>query len=300
MKQTILLASRGVRLGLTLLAVLSITVFCASKAKAAPTPTPITSSACNNNITAPGAYKLEADIGPCAPGDIGIWISASNVTLYLNGHTLNGSTVPENCDGLVGVFVASIDETTLIKDVNVIGPGKMTNWQIGLDSTHSTKSSVSFTKVTANCSASIASYGITVDGATSKWTFLGNVVDEPGINSAGIDLAGSGHYIAGNSVNDTLAIFDCTDCVLFGNFASHDSGGIYVSGGSNNQIVANTTESNTGYSGILLTGGTTGNLVSLNRSLNNSPYDMEDDSPNCGTNKWLRNSFKTANETCIH
>jgi parallel beta-helix repeat protein len=283
---------------LTLLAVLSISLFCASKAKAAPTP--ITSSACNNFITASGAYILQTDIGPCAPGDVGIWISVSNVNLYMNGHTLNGSTVPGNCDGSVGVFAASFDETTVISGVNVIGPGKMSNWQIGLASTHSTKSSVSFTKVTADCSAPVNSYGIVVDGTTSRWTFLGNVVQEPGNTSAGLDLGGSGHYVAGNSVNDTLEIVDCTGCVVFGNFATNDSGGIYVSGGSNNQILANTTENNTGFSGILLTGGTTGNLVSLNRSLNNTPYDMEDDSPGCGTDKWERNTFKTANKTCIH
>jgi len=42
------------------------------------------------------------------------------------------------------------------------------------------------------------------------------------------------------------------------------------------------------------------NLVSLNRSLNNTSYDMEDDSPGCGTDKWVRNKFETANESCIH
>ena len=302
MKRTVLHAIRSARPGLTLLAVLSITLFCASRAKAAPIPppTPITSSTCNDFITASGAYILQTDIGPCAPGDVGIWISVSNVTLYLNGHTLNGSTAAESCDGFVGVFAASFDETTLISGINVIGPGKLSNWQIGVESTHSTKSSVSFTKVSADCSASVDSYGISIDGTTSQWTLLGNVVQEPGINSAGLVLGGRGHYVAGNSVNDTLEIIDCTDCVVFGNFASSDSGGIYVSGGSNNQILANTTENNTGYSGILLTGGTTGNLVTLNRSLNNTPYDMEDDSPECGTDKWLRNNFKTANETCIH
>jgi len=52
--------------------------------------------------------------------------------------------------------------------------------------------------------------------------------------------------------------------------------------------------------GIWPTGGSTGELVTLNRSLNNTLYDMEDDSQGCGTDKWESNTFKTANETCIH
>lgn len=61
-----------------------------------------------------------------------------------------------------------------------------------------------------------------------------------------------------------------------------------MDGGSNNQILANTTENNIGYPGVWLTGGTTGNLVSLNTSLNNTPHDMQDDNPACGTDKWAR------------
>ena len=303
MKRTFWLAIRNVRPGLTLLAVLSITLFCTSAAKAStPTPTPITSSACNYFITASGAYILQTDIGPCAPGDVGIWVTVSNVTLYLNGHTLNGSTVPANCDGFIGVFVASFDETTMVTGVNVIGPGVMKDWQYGFASTHSTKSSVSFTKTTAACVAPATgiSFGLSVDGSTSQWAFLGNVVQEPGNSSAGMALGGNGHYVVGNRVNDSLVLIKSSNSIVSGNFANNNSGGIQVYGGSNNQILANTTENNSGGPGIILNGGTTGNLISLNTSLNNTPYDMEDDSPACGTNKWELNKFKLANQTCIH
>jgi parallel beta-helix repeat protein len=301
MEQTILLAFRSMRTGLTLLALLSLTFFCTSTAKAAPTPvTHIISSACNYEIAASGDYKLDTDIGPCAPGEDGILIYASDVTLHLNGHTINGSNVPGNCDGYIGIFVSSANQPTNITGVNVVGPGVLSNWQIGFGSSYSAKSSVSFTKVTANCAAPISSFGFIIDGTTSRWILLGNVVDEPGENTAGFGVSGKGHYVAGNRVDDTLEVVDCSNCIVFGNFASNDSAGIYVYGGSNNQIVANTTENNTGYSGILLTGGTTGNFVSLNRSLGNTPFDMEDDNPGCGTDKWDRNLFKTANERCIH
>ena len=108
MEQTILLAFRTMRTGLTLLAVLSLTLFCTSNAKAAPTPvTHIISSACNYQIAASGDYKLDTNIGPCAPGEDGIQVLASDVTLHLNGHTINGSNDPGNCDGSIGIFVSS-------------------------------------------------------------------------------------------------------------------------------------------------------------------------------------------------
>lgn len=300
MERTIPFAIRSVRSGLVLLALLSLTLFCTSTVKAGSTPaTAITSSACNYPIAASGDYMLETDIGPCAPGEDGILIYASDVTLHLNGHTINGSAVPENCDGSIGIYVSSANAPTNVTDVNVVGPGTLSNWQIGFASSYSNKSTVSFTKVAAECAEPISSFGFIVDGTTSQWILLGNEVHEPGENSAGFGLSGSGHYAAGNSVDDTLEVVDCSECIVFGNFASDDSGGIYVDGGSKNQIVANTTENNTGASGIWLTGGTMGNVVSLNRSLGNTPYDMEDDSAGCGTNRWDRNTFRTANETCI-
>jgi parallel beta-helix repeat protein len=304
MKQTILLAIRSARPGLPLLAVLSITLLCTSPAKAATIP--IKSSACDNFITAPGDYTLETDIGPCGPGDIGFLIFASNVTLHLNGHKINGSAVPGNCDGTIGILVSaeftdpsSITNTT---GVHVVGPGTLSNWQQGFQANLSSSSSLSLTKVTANCAAKF-SFGIIIDA--SQWTLLGNTVEEPGDNSEGILALGNGNYIAGNSVNDSLVLYDGNNNIVFGNFASNNSGGIVVAGGGDNQILANTTDNNNGGPGILLTedgagSSTTGNLVSLNRSLNNTPYDVEDDNPGCGTDKWVRNNFKTANESCIH
>lgn len=325
MKRTILLAMRSARPGLTLLAALSITLFCASAAKAANT-IPITSNACNYNITAPGDYTLESDIGPCGPGDAGILIilAGSNVTLHLNGHTINGSAVPENCDGAVGILAIGLGFPN-ITGVHVIGPGTLSNWQLGFFAESTSSSSVSNTKVTAHCTATTINpnnnLGFFLDPSTSQWTLLGNVV-EAGDNFTGIVVEGNGNYIAGNRVNDTivfdgssnnyisgnnvngtsLVLIDSSNNVVFGNFAINDSdgSGIFDFGGSGNSIISNTTVNNKGGPGIWLTGGSTGELVTLNRSLNNTPYDLEDDSPGCGANTWQRNTFKTASQPCIH
>jgi len=303
MKRTVLLAIRTARLGLTLLAVLSITLFCTSPAKAAA-PIPITNSACGvgggNFITAPGDYILETDRGPCGPGDFGLVSVASNVTLHLNGHTITGSAA---CDSKSGILVGHFYGAPDTSGVHVIGPGTLSNWQTGVEVNHNSSSSVSLLKITANCGATLT-LGFFFGSDSSRWTVAGNVVQEPGDSSAGILMFGSGNYIIGNRVNDSIDLVDSSNNIVSGNFASNNSGGIGVFGGSNNQILHNTTDNN-GAAGILLTSGstgnpTTGNIVSLNTSLNNTPYDTEDDSPDCGNDKWVLNNFKTANESCIH
>jgi parallel beta-helix repeat protein len=313
MKSVFLHAIRNVRPGRFLLAVLAITLVCASAAKAAPVPPPIkiTSSSCNYVILDPGVYSLETDIGPCGPGSYGIVIEASNVTVYLNGHTLNGSAVPENCDGVVGInpflnFFGGGPST----NVNIVGPGNIENFQYGVEAVFTSNSSASFLKITSNCaqlqsnSGFYPSFGFYIDYSASNWTLLGNEVHMPvttgagGVDAAMIIFSGD-NYIAGNSVNDSIWLFGSVN-VLFGNFFSNGRSGIQLYGASNNQIIANTTDNNSGNNGIWLDAGSIGNLVTLNRSLHNTPYDMEDDSPGCGTNKWVRNNFKTANQACIH
>lgn len=79
---------RRCTVGLALVSMLSGTVFVSTAGAAKETvvtgcsPEPFT-------ITAPGAYALAADLGPC-PGD-GIVVRADNVVVDLRGHRLHGS-----------------------------------------------------------------------------------------------------------------------------------------------------------------------------------------------------------------
>jgi len=71
--------------------------------------------------------------------------------------------------------------------------------------------------------------------------------------------------------------------------------------GSNNEVHANTTDNNIGLNGIWAPLGSTGNNITGNTSFNNAPFDMDDDNPNCDSNKWEGNRFNTTNQpSCVH
>src|SRR5207302_1106108 len=53
--------------------------------------TTITPTTCPFHITQPGNYDLGGPVGPCPSGVNGIDIEASNVTLHLNGFSINQS-----------------------------------------------------------------------------------------------------------------------------------------------------------------------------------------------------------------
>lgn len=318
MKWNVFVAIRRARLGLTL-AALSITLLWASPAKAGTTKI----NTCGFTITTSGVYTLGTNLGPCA-GD-GIDIYASNVTLLLNGHTISGAT-SGNCNDSYGINVLGTSSVPLSR-VNVLGPGTISNFYIGVVASYSAGGSVSFTTVTAPLAGcppvGTSSYGLYMY-ASSHWTLLGNVVRESGLYSVGIYVQldasqspegmDSDNNVIGNNVNDSIYLQDNNKSNILANTASNNYGGIVVLGGSNNNIDANTTKNNDGAgcsitigcSGIWLTADSnvppvyaTGNNIAGNTSFNNLPYDMEDDSP-CGSNKWEFNHFKTANESCIH
>jgi len=316
MKWNVLVNIRMARLALTLLATLSITLLWASPAKAGTT----TINTCGTTITKSGVYTLGTNLS-CASGVDGIDITASNVTLLLNSHTISGAT-SGNCNISNGIFVDGPS------GVNVVGPGTISNFVIGFFVENSAGGSVSFTTVTAPLAgcppAGTISHGFETR-FSSNWTLLGNVVREAEQYSGGIDVffdasqtpvgMDSHNNVIGNNVNDSITLLDNNKSNIIGNTASNNYGGIFVLGGSNNNIAANTTNNNVAAcsgsvlvcsgDGIALTSDlngvpTSGNNVDGNTSFGNSPYDMEDDSPDCGTDKWEGNHFKTANVPCIH
>lgn len=91
-------------------------VLCGGQALANP-PTPVT---CGSVITAPGEYYLASD---CAGQ--GITISASNVYLKLNGHTMDGGP-----GGFIGLDVLPAGPS--VSQVHIEGPGTITHYQYGI------------------------------------------------------------------------------------------------------------------------------------------------------------------------
>jgi parallel beta-helix repeat protein len=114
--------------------------------------------------------------------------------------------------------------------------------------------------------------------------------------SYGIILRGSDNDLVRNNVSDTISV-DSDNNVIVNNTASDNGGGIFVEG-SNNDIHANTTNDNFSSNGIWVFLGS-GNNITGNTAQNNVPFDLDDDNPNCGTNKWEGNKFNTANQSCI-
>ena len=75
--------------------------------------------------------------------------------------------------------------------------------------------------------------------------------------------------------------------------------GIFVSPNSNNNLINGNTASNNGTAGIAVFVIAQGNLIVGNTAQNNGSADMLDGNPNCDANKWVGNTFGTANQPCI-
>jgi parallel beta-helix repeat protein len=271
----------------------------ASPAKAGIT---ITQSTCPIVIDQPGTYLLATDVGPCAPGVDGIDISASNVTLQLAGHTITGTATAGTCDNALGISIFS--SGPMLTNVNVHGSGTINRFALGFDAANSANSSVKFLNVNANCPDLGFAEGIEIDPPGGHWMLQGNVVRGPGATTAGIVLFDvNTNTLVLNDVNDSVSIADSSNNIIVNNTASDNDGGIFLItvtlGSNNNQVSANTT-SNNQFGGLTISVGSVGNTISGNKSFNNTPFDMEDDNPSCGTNTWRGNHFKIASQSCIH
>ena len=220
-----------------------------------------TAKTCGDTINLPGNYFLAAD----CTGD-GITITASNVTLKLKGHTMDGT-------GLLP-FPVGISANGVSK-VKIIGPGTIQNYVTGI-----LLSSVSDSAVRKVSSLNNKGTGMTLDSSTD--TEIEKCVFSE--NDIGLVLsASSDNKIEGNTANN------------------NDRFGILiVLGSTGNEVEGNTANSNNGV-GIRIRIGPTGNEVEENTASLNSVFDLEDDNFNCDDNEWEDNTFDTAGPTtCIH
>ena len=283
MTRSLLVAIRRSRLGLPLIVALCITLLCASPAKAG---TVITQSTCPVLIAQSGDYTLGTDVGPCLPAVDGIDIMASGVTLHLQGHTITGT-----CGSSIGIHVIGTPVVPLTM-VRILGTGTVSTFYTGFQADNSGGSFVKFVTVASQCPFGNGFY---IPLTSSQWKLDGNTVQAPS-TSYGIILRGSDNDLVRNNVSDTISV-DSDNNVIVNNTASDNGGGIFVEG-SNNDVHANTTNNNSGGNGIWLFLGS-GNNITGNTAQGNSPYDLEDDNPNCGTNTWEGNKFANANMSCI-
>ena len=298
------------RLARTALAAISFILLCTCSAKAGTT---ITQSACPVIIAQSGEYDLATDVGPCLPGTNGIDIEASAVTLHLDGHNVIGSVSPTACNTSLGIHVGLPAPTPMLSMVHVLGDGTISNFRVGFLAENSAGSFVKFVKVTGACTA--FTVGFEILGPGGQWKLQKNVVREPGATSTGIFVAGftsanvpvavDDNDVVGNDVNDTIQFSNSNNNTIVNNTANDNQGGIAIGvtafrvTSSNNEVHANTTNNNSSGGGLTVAVGSLANNITGNSAFNNPPFDMQDDNPNCGTNKWEGNHFNTASQSCI-
>jgi parallel beta-helix repeat protein len=297
---------------LMLLGGISVTLLCASPAKtqtASITTIPGT-AVCPVTITSPGTYVLGGSVGPCINSD-GIDIQASAVSLNLNGFTITG-TCNSPYSGI------SIFGTTTLTNILIEGPGTIDQFSTGVSALSDSSSAHS---VTVNLCTLTGSVGFQIGSRckvcpiSSRWKLDSNVVT--GFNTAnggdGVSLSGvQDSDVISNNISftgpatgfPTSGIVLCSssrNIVLSNTVTGTTNDGIDTgdcTGSDDNHIALNTTSNNS--VGILVGLGDTGNHIRGNTSMGNTMFDLEDDNPGCDTNKWVRNTFITANQTCIH
>ena len=265
-------------------------------------PTSIT--ACPYTITAPGDYRLDADLS--CTGDA-ITIQASHVHLNLNTHQLTGSSFSDR-----GIVVYSA--TSRLPDVEIKGPGVVSAFGEAVELDNADNSKVE------GVTASFCFVGIAT-GAVS-----GTTVTNVHLNKNVLALALNIGVALGNSTNGQVQENVMNGFVFIGGGAA----GIAVTGGSGNDIQKNTTlgyidgisvgvggvgsassgnhihdnvSSGNVASGIHIATGSGNNVVEHNTALGNTAFnsagvDLVDDNPSCGTNRWHDNTFITATPAC--
>ena len=288
---------RKTRLGQSLVAAISLALLWASPTQAGTTITPMP-GVCPVLIAQSGEYDLAGDVGPCLVGD-GIDILASGVTLHLNGHTITGAPTCSSSDGIhVGVPAPAPP----LAQVHILGPGTIANFaRAGIFAENSAGSFAKFVTVTTECT----SFFIGLEILASQWKLQGNVVQlpTPGGVTAGILLNGPDNDVVHNIVNNgglgiQAGVSSDNTLIVNNTVSGTQFAGISTHSNVNNEIHANTTDNN--LYGIFIFDSSSGNNITGNTSTGNSAEDLQDQNPNCDSNKWEGNHFDTANQSCIH
>ena len=209
-------------------------------------------------ISTQGSYYLTANLTAIGSG-AGITISASNVTLDLNGFALVGG----GSGNVTGINVPAAQKNILIRNGTVRG---WTNG--GINASNATNSVIQGIRLSNNTASSTFFNVATVSvgsGSTVKDCVVGQNVNSHGI-SVGSACAVSGCVARANSAGVGIRTLD--SCYVVGNIS--DSNGTGIAVGSGNRIESNSCTFNAS-AGILIPSGATNNLVIRNSARANNP-----------------------------
>jgi parallel beta-helix repeat protein len=244
---------------------------------------------CGFAITTPGNYSVDANLN--CPADA-IDITASGVSLKLNGHILTGSGTGTLFFGIKITSAGRLDH------VAIQGPGLIRNFLAGVGLEHADYSQVSlvttsqnsvgiavagctFATVASNNAVRNVTHGIVVTGTTGS-VFTQN--EASGNQGDGFDLdAGS----VANTVNN--------------NFASGNGFAGIELFADNTRVSGNVTDGNAAV-GIVINNFHGGNQVFSNTSsVGNGALDLVDNNASCGTNLWSDNNVSfVRSSACVH
>jgi len=249
-------------------------------------------NSCPANVTTAGDYQLTADLG-CT-----ITISASGVSLKLNGHTI---APPSGNDGIdvtgagrlnhVGIqgpgLIKGIGSTVIginigNVDYSQVGLVTIKGFVAGIAVAAGNTQSATFLTIASNVIGQSSGIGIFLNNCTSCAVFGNDVSGSGGTSPStdanpgvGIAVQGGG---GGNTVNNNVSN---------GNVFA----GIGIGGGTGNRVYGNTTNGNGAY-GIGV--GAPGTQVFSNTSQANGTADLIDQSATCSGTVWGNNVFQTS------
>jgi len=281
---------------------LSVVAIAALAGTAVPGWAATSIAGCPFAITAPGNYIVTADLN--CTGDA-IDISASNVSVNLNGHIITGPGA-DTSPIVVGINIPgtcclNIGPSGRLNHVAIEGPGLIQNFSFGVwigfcdfcqmslvtaahNGNHGLSGlSVNSLTVRSNVLAANRYFGMvlgsSVNGVIAQNDLSGNGYD-------GLDLIPNSGDSVANTVNNNT---------VNGNLRN----GIRILA-KNSRIYSNVTDGN-GAAGIVVELGYSGNQIFNNTSARgNVNFDLEDDNSSCGTNVWSDNVFFTRSLLCVH
>jgi hypothetical protein len=246
-------------------------------------------------INQPGDYQVTADL---ATGSNCIIITASNVSLKLNGHIITGLGVG------IGINVSGPG----LDHVGIEGPGLIKGFMNGVALINTDYSQVNRVTATRNATNGIMSsgstfltlgYNITVQNGVwgilvtnlTNSTVAFNEMNGNGTTSniaGGLRITGSN-----NQVNNNQASGNGNQLVA----ATFNAGLVISANGT--RVYNNSTDGNVG-PGIEVTLGAANNQIFSNLSSAGNGVDLLDDNANCGTNVWADNvAFTKSPSSCV-
>jgi parallel beta-helix repeat protein len=281
--------------------------------------------ACGDTIGPGGSFILGADVGPCSNGVVPA-LSVDSAKLDLDGHTVSCSTV----DPAAGILLigqrAQLSHGTVVGCLNGValaGAGRHIVKGIVSDANVVNGfwiQGVSRNKLSSNTASDNGNAGFNVQGVKNNLTgntAWGNHV--VGFNLYFADNAALAGNTATASTGDggiyvlSSETVHLTRNTVSDNHASDGhAAGIVVSGGGNHTLSRNIVTNNDS-SGIIIGNLTTPASISHNTATGNGDgvqrFDLEDSRQGCKwaisatrfvSNRWVGNTFNTANQTCIH